>query len=80
MTAHSDQHDWLQATVIRRAAELGMTAGAISDATHGKVSRQHVHAYLTKQASMGSHKLQHVLLALGLGLMHMPASGENPTE
>jgi hypothetical protein len=58
--------DWVQARVIERAAELGLTAYAIAQRTEGAVSEDHVRAYLTKSKSMGSHKLQHVLRVLGL--------------
>lgn len=58
--------DWLQDKVIARAAHLGLTAYAIAKATGGKVSEDHIQAYLTRKKSMGSHKLQHVLTALGL--------------
>jgi hypothetical protein len=60
--------DWVQARVIARAAELGLTAYAVAKLTGGAVSEDHVHAYLTRRKSMGSHKLQHVLRALGLTL------------
>lgn len=60
------QQDWLQDAVIARAAKLGLTAYAIAQATGGKVSEDHVRAYLTRSKSMGSHKLQHVLVVLGL--------------
>lgn len=58
--------DWIQARVIARAAELGLTSYAIAKATDGKVSEDHVRNYLTRSSSMGSHKLQHVLKVLGL--------------
>jgi hypothetical protein len=43
-----------------------LTSYAIAKLTDGQVSEDHVRAYLTHQKSMGSHKLQHVLTALGL--------------
>jgi hypothetical protein len=59
------QEDWLQSVVIDRAKELGLTAYAIAKLTGWAVSEDHVQAYLTRRKSMGSHKLQHVLAALG---------------
>lgn len=58
--------DWMQQRVIARAQELGLTAYAIAKATGGAVSEDHVKNYLERRASMGSHKLQHVLRVLRL--------------
>lgn len=63
-----DLTDWVQETVIARARELGLTAYAIAKRTDGKVSEDHVKNYLERRSSMGSHKLQHVLRALDLGV------------
>lgn len=60
--------DWIQSVVIARAAELGLTAYALAKATDWQVSEDHVRAYLGRRKSMGSHKLQHLLTALGLEL------------
>lgn len=65
------QHDTIQAAVIAQAKKLGLSSYAISQLTGGKVSEDHVRAYLTKQKSMGSHKLQHVLRALKLQIEPM---------
>lgn len=64
----TDRRDWIQSAVIRRARELDLTAYAIAKLTNGRVSEDHVKKYLDKRASMGSHKLQHVLKALGLDI------------
>jgi hypothetical protein len=70
--------DWVQARVIERAKELGwprsLSSYEIAKRSDGGVSEDHVHAYLTRSKSMGSHKLQHVLTALGLTL-----AAEEPT-
>ncbi len=58
--------DWVQEAVAARAGELGLSAYAIAKATGGAVSEDHVLAYMSRRKSMGSHKLQHVLRALGL--------------
>lgn len=58
--------DSIQALVSKRARELNLTAYAIAQATSGAVSRQHVHDFLRGDKSMGSEKLQHVLVVLGL--------------
>jgi hypothetical protein len=60
--------DWVQATVMARALELGLTAYAIAQRTGGAVSEDHIQAYLTRRKSCGSHKLQHIFRALGLRL------------
>lgn len=70
----ADRSDWIQARVISRAEELGLTAYAIAKASGGAVSEDHVQAYLTRRKSMGSHKLQHVLRALGLELTVSPGT------
>ena len=46
-----------------------MSAYEIAKRTGGAVSEDHVQAYLTRRKSMGSHKLQHVLRALGLAIV-----------
>lgn len=63
-----DLADWIQERVIARAAELEMTAYAVAKATEGAVDENHVRNYLQRRSSMGSHKLQHVLRVLGIGL------------
>jgi hypothetical protein len=63
-----DLSDWIQETVIQRAATLGLTAYKVAQATGGAVSEEHVRNYLQRRKSMGSHKLQHVLDALGLAI------------
>ncbi len=67
MTA--DRADWIQARVIARAAELGLSSYEIAKRTAGGVSEDHVRDYLTRRKSMGSHKLQHVLRVLGLDVV-----------
>jgi hypothetical protein len=58
--------DQIQETVIAQAAKLGLSAYAVAQLTRGLVSENHVRCYMTRQKSMGSHKLQHVLRALNL--------------
>jgi hypothetical protein len=58
--------------VIARAQTLGLTAYAIAKATNGRVSADHVQAYLTRRKSCGSHKLQHILTVLDLTLITTP--------
>lgn len=58
--------DWIQRTVVARARELKTNANAISVATGGAVSPDHVQAYLTGKKSMTTEKLQHVLRVLKL--------------
>ena len=60
-------NDWIQNAVIKRAGELQLTAYSI--AQQCGVSENHVQRYLTKKASMSSHKLQHVLKALGMKIV-----------
>lgn len=61
-----DGSDWIQEAVITRAAELEKTAYRIAQDCDQLVSEDHIHKYLNRKSSMGSHKLQHVLRALGL--------------
>lgn len=70
--AANAHRDWVQEVVIARAAALGLTAHAIAKRTGDAVSEDHIVAYLKRRASMGSHKLQHVLRAIGVTL----ASGD----
>lgn len=70
--AAAERRDWVQDRVIARAQELGLTAYALSQATGGAVSPEHVKNYLERRASMGSHKLQHVLRALRLDVAPIP--------
>jgi len=58
--------DWIQAAVIARAEEMKMTSYEIARRTGWAISEDHVRVYLTKDKSMGSHKLQHVLSVLGM--------------
>lgn len=46
--------------------ELGLNPNQIAEHLDGQVSRSHVCDYLTRRASIGSHKLQHLLEALKL--------------
>ena len=62
------RRDWLQDAVIERAAALQRTAYSIARDCGWAVSEDHVRDYLRRRKSMGSHKLQHVLRVLGLGL------------
>lgn len=62
------RRDWIQDAVIARVAELGITAYEVAKRTQGRVSEQHVGDYLNRRKSCGSHKLQHVLAAVGLRL------------
>lgn len=70
-----ERGDWIQAAVIRQAEKLELTAYRIAQLTGGNVSEDHVRDYLTRKKSMGSHKLQHVLKALGLTV-----SPDSPNE
>jgi predicted transcriptional regulator len=64
----TDRADWIQARVIARMRELGMTEHAVAKLVEDHVARSHVYAYLSKRASMGSHKLMHLFRAIGLTL------------
>jgi len=58
--------DWVQKICRERARELHLSDLDISNASGVPV--QHVSDYLGKRASMGSHKLQHLLRALKLDI------------
>lgn len=75
-----DRSDWIQARVIARARDLGLTSGAIARRIGGLVSENHIRCYLGKTKSMGSHKLQHVLSALGLTIEEMAPATAPPDE
>lgn len=60
--------DPIRDQVIARAAELELSAWALAAAADppGAVSRQHLHMYLTRQASISTAKLAAIMPALGL--------------
>lgn len=62
------RRDWIQDACIDRARELGLTAYAVAKLTGFAVGADHVKDFLERRKAMGSHKLQHVLRALGLTL------------
>lgn len=57
--------DAIQDLCIARMAALGLNPNQVAERVGDKVSRSHVCDYLTRRASLGSHKLQPVLRALG---------------
>jgi hypothetical protein len=69
----SDQRDAIQESCIARMQALGLDnprqvwlrLGDTDAARNARCSYVHVNNYLTRKASMGSHKLQHVIRALG---------------
>jgi uncharacterized protein YbaP (TraB family) len=78
--------DWIQAAVVKRAFDLGLTAYAATQAANHAaaqratgnkaknpeawtISEDAVRAYMAGRSSMGSHKLQHLLDALGLAIV-----------
>ena len=58
--------DWIQEIVIARCKELDFTAHRIALLAENRIDELHIHRFVTRRASMGSHKLQHVLKVLGL--------------
>lgn len=66
--AKNHLRDWVQDACIARAESLGLTAYAIAKLTGDAVGPDHVKDFLERRKAMGSHKLQHVLRALGLRL------------
>jgi hypothetical protein len=63
-----DLTDAIQEVCIARAKEKDLTSYAIAKATDGQVSEDHVHKFLTRRSSMGTHKVQHILRVLGLAI------------
>lgn len=61
-----DLTDAIQDQCIARMHELGLNPNQVAELLNGKVSRSHVCDYLTRRASIGSHKLVHVLDVLQL--------------
>lgn len=70
--------DWIREAVIRRVAELELTAYAVSKRSGGAVTAEHVRRFLTRQAGMASGKLSHVLRAVGLDLAERSPAKERP--
>lgn len=60
--------DAIQDACIARMTAMGLNPNQVAEKLDGKVSRSHVCDYLTRRASIGSHKLQHVLAAVGLSV------------
>lgn len=64
-----DNGDWIREMVIARAAELGMSAYAVSRAINVTGTTMcHVYHYMKGRRSITSRNLQHILSALGLTL------------
>lgn len=59
-------HDAIQERCIKSMIRLGMNPNQVADAVEGKIARSHVCDFLTRRASIGSHKLQHLLPVLKL--------------
>lgn len=70
--SRDELRDWIQDACIARARELGLSAQQIADRTKGRVNVLHIQKYLDRRASCGSHKLQHILRALGLTVVASP--------
>lgn len=60
----TDLTDTIQDALIDQMAKLGLNPNKVAEMLDGQVSRSHVCDYLTRRASIGSHKLQHVISAL----------------
>lgn len=61
--------DAIQDACIARMDALGLNPNQVAEKLDGKVSRTHVCDFLTRRASIGSHKLQFLLPALGLKIV-----------
>jgi len=61
-----DLTDSIQEACIARMNALKLNPNQVAELLDGQVSRSHVCDYLTRRSSIGSHKLQHVLKALGM--------------
>lgn len=64
----TDLTDAIQEQCIARMHELGMVPNQVAKLVEQHITRAHVTDYLSRRASMGSHRLQHVLTALNLRL------------
>jgi hypothetical protein len=60
-------HDLIQERCISAMQALGLNASQVAQRVR-LISRTHVTDFLARRKSMGSHKLQHLLPALGLTL------------
>lgn len=61
--------DAIQELCIARMEALGLNPNQVAERVGDKISRTHVCDYLGRRASLGSHKLQHLLPVLGLRIM-----------
>lgn len=61
--------DAIQDACIARMAALDLNPNQVADKLDGRVSRTHVCDFLSRRASLGTHKLQHLLPALGLKII-----------
>ena len=61
--------DAIQDQLIARMEALALNPNKVAELVDGQVSRSHVCDYLTRRASIGSHKLQHMLNALKMELV-----------
>lgn len=58
--------DKIQEQCIKRMEAMGLNPNRVAELVGATISRTHVCDYLTRRKSMGSHKLQHLLVALDL--------------
>ena len=65
--------DSIQERCIAKMQALKLNPNQVATRVNGRVNRSHVCDFLSRRAGMGSHKLQHVLTALQLGLSDLPA-------
>jgi DNA-binding CsgD family transcriptional regulator len=65
---HAAQSDWIQDAVIARAEELGLGPYRLAQMTEQRVSEDHIRAFLGREKTMSSAKLQHIFSALRLGI------------
>lgn len=69
MPKPTGEPDSIQSACIARMEALELNPNRVAEMLEGQVSRAHVCEYLTRKSSMGSHKLQHLLAALGLKIV-----------
>jgi hypothetical protein len=61
--------DWIQASVAKEMDVQGLTSTDVEELSGGAVPASHIDRYRNRKASMGSHKLQHILRVLGLSIV-----------
>ena len=72
MRKRADLTDAIQERCIARMHELSLNPNRVAELVGDRISRAHVCDYLSRRSGMGTHKVQHLLAALGLEIGKTP--------